>query len=381
MKTILIIMGRYLPGYKDGGPVRSIKNLVDILGDKYHFRIITTDRDHGDTKSYDNIKLNEWNQVGNAMVYYVNPGGFHASILKRYSNEADLVYVCGCFNDYARTLLLLNRFGKIKPKIIIAAMGLFSPGAFAIKHTKKNVYIKIFKILGLFKNIDWSLTSHMEVSDTQMIIGKSIKYFIACDLPRIIEINNKKYDKETGKLKVVFLSRISPKKNLQYAVEILSKVKGDIEFSIYGNIEIANYWEQCLRLLQKLPQNIKWSYNGMATPDEVIDIFIKNDIFLFPTLGENYGHVIFEAMSAGCVPVVSNNTPWSDALEKGLGAAISLEHPDIFVKTIENYVAMDSKSMKSQSLKVYEFAKNYAVKPELADAYRQIFETLGRNRS
>ena len=38
-KDILIIMGRYLPGYKDGGPVRSIKNLVAYLGEEYNFKI------------------------------------------------------------------------------------------------------------------------------------------------------------------------------------------------------------------------------------------------------------------------------------------------------------------------------------------------------
>lgn len=35
MKKVLILMGRYLPGYKDGGPVRTIKNLTDILGNEY----------------------------------------------------------------------------------------------------------------------------------------------------------------------------------------------------------------------------------------------------------------------------------------------------------------------------------------------------------
>lgn len=48
MKNILILMGRYLPGYKDGGPVRTIVNLVDILGNEYNFNIMTSDRDHGD---------------------------------------------------------------------------------------------------------------------------------------------------------------------------------------------------------------------------------------------------------------------------------------------------------------------------------------------
>ena len=46
-RRILILNGRYLPGYKDGGPVRSIKNLTDRLGEKYDFRILTVDRDHG----------------------------------------------------------------------------------------------------------------------------------------------------------------------------------------------------------------------------------------------------------------------------------------------------------------------------------------------
>ena len=63
-KDILIITGRYLPGYKDGGPVRSIKNLTDFLGDEYNFKLLTCDRDHGDKESYPNIKVNDWNAVG-----------------------------------------------------------------------------------------------------------------------------------------------------------------------------------------------------------------------------------------------------------------------------------------------------------------------------
>ena len=100
-KDILIIMGRYLPGYKDGGPVRSIKNLVDYLGDEYNFKILTCDRDHGDEIAYPNIKVNEWNRVGNADVYYVPPKGFKCSVIKKLSKEANLIYCCGCFNDYA----------------------------------------------------------------------------------------------------------------------------------------------------------------------------------------------------------------------------------------------------------------------------------------
>lgn len=45
-----------------------------------------------------------------------------------------------------------------------------------------------------------------------------------------------------------------------------------------------------------------------------------NDImhFFFPTLGENYGHVIVEAMMNNCLVILSEGvTPWDDYKEKG----------------------------------------------------------------
>ena len=137
MRTILIIMGRYLPGYRDGGPLRSIKNLTDRLGEEYDFRIITTDRDLGDNTPYSGILRGNWNQVGNANVYYVEPRGFTERIIADLSDSADMVYLCGCFNDYARTTLKLKKQGRIKCRVVVAAMGLFSPGAFHIKYPKK----------------------------------------------------------------------------------------------------------------------------------------------------------------------------------------------------------------------------------------------------
>ena len=136
-REILIITGRYLPGYKDGGPVRTIKNLVDYLGDEYNFKILTCDRDHGDTNRYPNIKENEWNTVGKAQVYYVSPKGFKFSVIKNLAKEVDLIYCCGCFNDYAINTLILKRLNRIKIPVVVAAMGLFSPMEFRLKYKKK----------------------------------------------------------------------------------------------------------------------------------------------------------------------------------------------------------------------------------------------------
>lgn len=212
-KDILIIMGRYLPGYKDGGPVRSIKNLTDFLGKEYNFKILTCDRDHGDTEAYPNIKVNGWNRVGNAEVYYVPPKGFGEKLIVELAGHVDMIYVCGCFNDYAINTLIANRFGKIKVPVVVAAMGLFSPGALQIKSLKKNTFINVFNTLGLFKNVYWSATSEMEVTDILNVIKTDRKkIFIAEDLPRAVRGVRIIKIKNPGELKVVFISRFSPKK-------------------------------------------------------------------------------------------------------------------------------------------------------------------------
>ena len=81
-------------------------------------------------------------------------------------------------------------------------------------------------MLGMFKNIYWSATSEMEISEIKHQIKATDKqFFIAEDLPRKVSGTSIEKEKKAGNLKVVWISRIAPKKNLKYAIEILKKNK------------------------------------------------------------------------------------------------------------------------------------------------------------
>jgi len=340
-RKILIIMGRYLPGYKDGGPLRSIKNMTDYLGDEYDFRILTCDRDHGDMEAYPDIRVNDWNQVGKAKVFYVPPKGFTYKIIKKLSSEADLIYVCGCFNDYARNTLLLKRFGKIKKPVVVAAMGLFSPLEFRLKYWKKKPFITIYNILGMFRKIYWSATSETEISEIrQQVWAKDDQFFIAEDLPRLVDTAPIHKEKKEGCLEVVWISRIAPKKNLLGAIEVLSRVKSKVHFVIYGPVHTEDYWNKCNEALKKLPPNISWEYKGLVDSEKVVQTLRPYHVFLFPTLGENYGHVIQEALSAGCACILSDQTPWNDLEENDVGFVYPLKQIDDYVKAVDHYAEM-----------------------------------------
>ena len=61
--TILILVEWFSPGYRAGGPIRSVVNLVEGLKDHFDFKVITTNRDLG-SEPYEGIpselKNNAW---------------------------------------------------------------------------------------------------------------------------------------------------------------------------------------------------------------------------------------------------------------------------------------------------------------------------------
>lgn len=381
MKRILIITGRYLPGYKDGGPVRTIANLVEYLGDEYEFRILTADRDHGDSTAYPEIQVDSWNKVGKAVVYYVPPKGFTAKNIARHAKDVDLVYLCGCFSDYSICALLLKRCNYIKVPVVVAPMGLFMPNAMKKKPLKYNLFITVFKMLGAFKNVSWSTTSQFEADCTRKVISKKANCIIAEDLPRRVMSENTAKCKEKGKLKVFFISRISPEKNISLSLDILKHCKSEIEYSIYGPIHDAQYWEEMQAKIKTLPSNIHVEYRGMVDSSKVVDTLKSEHVFLFTTIGENYSHVIQESLSAGCPCVISDQTPWTDLEENDAGFVYPLEAINNYVDVIEAYAAMDLDEFQMASDHAHEYVLRICNGKLKTTGYRQIFDTLCKEKS
>lgn len=357
MKKVLILIGRYLPGYKDGGPVRTIKNLTDSLGDEYQFYILTNDRDRGDNTPYLDIQYETWNDVGKAKVCYVKPNGFKLNLIKTLSENVDIVYCCGPYDNYAIKAMLLKKLNIIKKPLVIASMGSFSKGALGIHSVKKKTFIKIMKFLGLFKNIIWSVTSVVEEGELKATIGKKVICMIAEDLPRNISIKHV-HQKKKNELKIIFLSRICEMKNLLFAIQILKKVNKKVIFDIYGNIEDPIYWKKCKNELKN--SLIEWHYKGECDSEKVPETFANYDVFLFPTLGENFGHVIGEALLGGCIPIISDRTPWSDLEKNNCGKVIFINDESEYVKAINYYYSLDNSEFKQNSIvaQTYIYKKN-----------------------
>lgn len=374
MKKILILMGRYLPGYKDGGPVRTIINCTDLLGDEYEFNILTSDRDHGDRMPYDGVKVNDWNKVEKANVFYVSNGIFKFKTIINLSKNMDSIYCCGPYDFYAIKLLILKKLHIIKKPVVIASMGSFSAGALQLKSKKKKIFLSVLKKLKLFEKIIWSVTSELEKRDLQDVLGKNVKCIVAEDLPRnTVEKHIRK--KEKNKIKIIFLSRICRMKNLILAIDILKNIgEIEIQFDIYGNKEEIGYWDECETKLKALPFNVAWKYCGECDSKNVPYVFANYDIFLFPTLGENFGHVISESLLGGCLPIISDMTPWQDLDKYNCGNVIPIDDTDKFVSAIKNYAEMDNNEFCKYVINAQNYILNRNKKSIAETGYRKVFD-------
>ena len=372
MKKILVIIGTYLPGYKAGGPVLSIANLIDYLGDEYEFSVLTSCCDLNETVPYPDVAEEDWNTVGKARVFYT--AAFTKDLIERVAQGMDIVYVCGCFNAYGRYALSLKRDGKIQGRLIVASMGLFADGAFRIKYAKKKMYMLLTNLLGLYRRMEWSASTEEEAANIAKHVWGRIHYHIAKDLPRRVQLRSVDKPDIGEELKVVFLSRISRKKNLSYAIRLLQEVTDvKVHVSIVGVLEDEQYWQECRELIRALPSNVTCEYKGAIASSDVVRELEGHHVFLFPTLGENYGHVIQEALSAGCVALISDQTPWQDLEESGVGASIPLDQPQRFVDWLRRYAAMNAETFQEMSDRAIRYAYEHSNLEQMAQKYREMF--------
>lgn len=374
MAKIFVLVDGYLPGYKWGGPIRSIANMVEQLGDLFSFSILTRDRDQMEPAPYPGVAINSWSRVGKADVYYASPEALSFSTIRRLICEVgpDIIYVNNFFpHDWLEDtvpsfhlkLLLLRRL-RLLPRtpVILAPRGCFSPGALAIKGWQKRAFIALARASGLFDNLLWHASFPLEAEELRRGWGKPMRVI---DAPNMLAAPRPRceaqlLEKQPGTLRLIFFSRITPKKNLAAAITLLGQLEGDVALDIYGIRETTAYWQECEQAIAALPANVHVTYQGVAPHSELPSILGRYHFFLFPTRGENFGHVIFEALAAGCPVLISDQTPWDGLEEKGAGWDIPLDDAPRWRAALQGCLSMDAKAHRQMRAAAFDFALHWA---------------------
>ena len=153
-------------------------------------------------------------------------------------------------------------------------------------------------------------------------------------------------------------------------------VKGKARLSIAGPIEDARYWAECLDLIDNIgdPEMIK--YVGAIPADGAISFLSRFDLFVFPTLGENFGHVVLESLAAGTPVIVGNDTPWHQIETAGAGWICDPASPEAVAELIERFLALDEDARMRMRTAARDLARQVLNDPRGVDANRAMFHAL-----
>jgi hypothetical protein len=356
-KKILIFSRFFLPGYKAGGPIKSLKTFIERHQINKTFLILSSDRDYK-SDVYKNITFNKLLKRKNYKIIYLTKDKQNIlSYYKIIKNFNPSIIILNSFFDYYFSIKvnLLNKFFLLK-KIILFSRGELLIDALSIKKIKKKIFIFFAKKFNLYDQVKFLCSSISEKKNIQSIFNKSrVKYFpILLETVKKINLNKVDYNKKI--LKILYISRIVPNKNLLFCLEILKKINFNYALNIVGPIEDFSYWKKCENFIKQ--NEIKANYLGSIKNNKIAKLFLTSHCLFFPSKFESFGHVIYEALCNGLPVVISTNTPWTNHNKSKIIFSANLNNPKLFIKHLEYLYNCNNKKYKNIRSECYQLSKD-----------------------
>lgn len=386
--VVLVFLGNYLPGFKAGGILTCVVNLVNHLHREFEFLIVTRDRDLGDVMPYPNIKIHQWQAVGNARVYYMAADAESLGNVRRIIEETphDVIYLNSFFDPLTIKVLLNKKLGRLAHSpIILTPQGEFAWASLKQKYAKKALFMRLARVIGLYAPVTWHASGTAEAQDIMKVMGIRRQFIhVALQLPPMmppisedgtVDASIAESAGHINGIRLVFLSRIAPEKNLDFALKAMSRVRSNATLDIIGPIENVAYWNQCQRILRELPPHVTVRALGPIQPSEVMKTLSRYDLLLFPSGGESYGQVIAESLISGTQVLISTNTPWRDLEAKGLGWDLPLDDIGSFVRVIDEVGSASEKARSQRRKTVKENVRQFLSDSSAVSDIRQLFNT------
>ncbi len=373
---ILIVTGGFFPAETYGGPPVSINNLCSLLCDEVEFYIICSNHELNNKKQLDGI-YDGWNNRHNCKVIYIADNGYRLRAFESIINniQPDIIYLNSLFAIRA-TIPFLYISKKYCVPLLLAPRGELCVNAYDGKY-KKIPFLILFRTFFTSKSVWYQATSEEE---EEMIIKHlkvdHNKIFRLTNAASVVNSDVIYSAKESGRCRLVFISRIQRKKNLTFALKVLKHIHSEVLFDIYGPIENQSYWIECEDVIRQLPKNITVRYRGQLNHNEVPIVFSQYNAFLFPTLSENYGHVIIESMQNCCPVITSDQVPWTDLNSYKAGWSISLKKIKNFIDAIESISDMDQNEYNDLVDRCHKYVLKKTDLSELKNKYMNAFRTI-----
>lgn len=217
---------------------------------------------------------------------------------------------------------------KLGIKVIISPHGMLEPWIINHNAWKKKLALFLYQNKAIKKADCLHATAQLEAHSIKKLGFENHIYIIPNGID-ITDISEVKID--YGTRKMVFLSRIHPKKGIELLLEAWRNCNTNgWTLEIAGNGD-ENYIEKLNQSAQDI-NNVH--FVGAKFGEEKWSFLKSADIMILPTHSENFGIVVAEALAVGVPVITTQGTPWEDLEIYKCGWWIKLS-----VLNLENIIA------------------------------------------
>ncbi|GMV18726.1 MAG: hypothetical protein AMXMBFR56_69500 [Polyangiaceae bacterium] len=364
----------FLPGYRAGGPIRSLANLMNHVPAR--FRLVTRNRDHNSVEPYRDVPTNEWvDHAPNVSVLYLAESELGGPRLKQLLSERDYhrIYLNSLFSPrFALNPLRVARTLGLVSRVLLAPRGMLKPGALSVKAGKKRLFLKLARWTGFYAGIGWHATSEAEAEEIRAHFGRRARVLVAPNISAPAQVESPP-QKLSGQLRLVSVARLSREKGIVEALEFLNaaNLNGDVKLTLYGAEQDPEYAREC-RVIASRMRRHDIHFAGELHPDQVGSALAEHHFLYAATRGENYGHAIAEALVRGVPVIISDRTPWKGLEARGVGWDVPLARED-FVRVLRLAHGMSEPEYRRLCDETRRFGASLAASEEVIAANAALF--------
>jgi glycosyltransferase involved in cell wall biosynthesis len=375
-RRVLVFTDWYLPGYRAGGPIRSLANLARAIDADFYF--VTRITDHHSEARYPGIEPRTWYQrSANEWVFYVEAETLGRTLVRRLLGERtyDRIYLNSLFSPrFTLTPLRESRRMRLTERVILAPRGMLKPGALSVKSGKKRLFLFLSRLTGLYSGILWHATSEAEAEEIARHFGDAARVAVAPNLSTGVSAPPPRPLKVPGAIDLLTVARISPEKGITEAVRFLAaaRLSGRVVWDIYGPQQNPAYLEEAQRIAAEIP-NASITFHGEIAHERIAAELERHHFLYLATRGENYGHAIADALVHGTPVIISDRTPWQGLEARGCGWALPLEEAP-FARALRAAQALDDAAYRAMCAASFTLGQSIATDPAAVEANRRLFE-------
>lgn len=280
----------------------------------------------------------------------------------RYGNSVGPIRRLGCSPELKRELLTMDfdvvhahglwQFPTIyavsaartlqRPSVI-APRGMLSDVALSYSPKKKAVFGKLFQNEALSAAKAFHATAESELDDIRAFGLKQPVCLIpnGVDIPVVSGSKIEKVSRE-----ILTLGRIHPKKGIDVLVRAWARIADRYpswSLRIVGPDEGGHLFE--LQTLVKTLEVPRISFSEPLYGDEKVQAYASADVFVLPTLSENFAMTVAESLAAGTPVICTKGAPWSALNDENCGWWID-HGVDALVDKLEQVLAMPGEELE-----------------------------------